>query len=510
MTGFESLEATDPRQIGRYRIVARLGAGGMGQVYLGRSPGGRAVAVKVIRSELAADDSFLLRFAREVKAARRVNGAFTAGVIDADLDGSPAWLATVYVPSVSLGKAVAAHGPWPQEPTLALGAGLAEALEAIHSAGVIHRDLKPSNVLLATDGPRVIDFGISVADEASALTRTGMVVGTPGFMSPEQITGGLVGPASDVFSLGAVLAFTATGAGPFGTGMAHAVNFRAVYEEADLRNLPPALRTVTAECLVKDPTQRISVSALLEQLAGAVGDRRNLARTFTESEWLPESVASTVRIRPTVLQLPNSPSASPIRQTEVKVRPVNVSTQLRKRGEVSLTEKAPDLKTVIISLDWGLGKPAGPDFNIDVSALVVGANGKVLSDQHFVFFNNRQSPEGAVEHLTVGNEHASERIKIDLTAVPAETAKIVFPVAIYDAGNRQQRFDSVGHLCIRVIDQLDGQEVAIYEFAADVSTEFAVVSSELYRTGTEWKFRAIGRGYASGLRGIALDHGVNV
>lgn len=194
----------------------------------------------------------------------------------------------------------------------------------------------------------------------------------------------------------------------------------------------------------------------------------------------------------------------------MKVRPVNVSTQLRKRGEVSLTEKAPDLKTVIISLDWGLGKPAGPDFNIDVSALVVGANGKVLSDQHFVFFNNRQSPEGAVEHLTVGNEHASERIKIDLTAVPAETAKIVFPVAIYDAGNRQQRFDSVGHLCIRVIDQLDGQEVAIYEFAADVSTEFAVVSSELYRTGTEWKFRAIGRGYASGLRGIALDHGVNV
>ncbi|MFE0100577.1 TerD family protein [Streptomyces sp. NPDC059009] len=507
---FESLEAADPRQVGPYRIVAKLGAGGMGQVYLGRSRGGRAVAVKVIRSELAADANFRVRFVREVNAARRVNGAFTAGVIDADLDGSPAWLATVYVPSISLGEAVAAHGPWPQEKTRALGAGLAEALEAIHSAGVVHRDLKPSNVLLATDGPRVIDFGISVTDEASAFTRTGMVVGTPGFMSPEQITGGSVGPASDVFSLGAVLAFTATGSGPFGTGMAHAVNFRAVYEEAGLRKLPPALRTVVAECLVKDPAQRISVSALLEQLADAVGDRRSLARTLAENEWLPGSVASAVRIRPTALQLPDQSSASLMGQAHAKVRPIYESTQLRKSGTVSLTEKAPGLRAVIISLDWGLREPVGTDFDIDAFALVAGAHGRVLSDGHFVFFNNRRSPEGAVEHLTVGNERGSERIKIDLATVPAETAKIVFPVAIYDAQSRQQSFGSVGHLCIRVTDWLDGQEMARYEFAADVSTECAAVSGELYRSSTEWKFRAVGRGYASGLKGIALDHGVHV
>ncbi|MEV4445347.1 serine/threonine-protein kinase [Streptomyces mirabilis] len=235
MEAFEMLEAGDPRQVGRYRIVARLGEGGMGRVYLGRSPGGRAVAVKVVRPELADDGDFRRRFAREVAAARRVNGVFTAGVVDADPDGSPAWLATAYVPGVPLGDAVAAHGPWPEGPVLALGAGLAEALEAIHAAEVVHRDLKPSNILLAPDGPRVIDFGISVTGEASALTRTGVVVGTPGFMSPEQLTGKPVGPASDVFSLGAVLAFTATGAGPFGTGSAHALSFRVVYEEPDLR-----------------------------------------------------------------------------------------------------------------------------------------------------------------------------------------------------------------------------------------------------------------------------------
>ena len=306
MEPFEALEAGDPRQVGRYRIVARLGAGGMGRVYLGRSPGGRFVAVKVVRPELAEDGGFRRRFAREVAAARRVNGVFTAGVVDADPDGSPAWLATAYVPGVPLGDAVAAHGPWPQAAVLALGAGLAEALEAIHAADVVHRDLKPSNILLAADGPRVIDFGISVAGEASALTRTGTVVGTPGFMSPEQLTGKPVGPASDVFALGAVLAFTATGAGPFGTGSAHSLSFRVVYEEPDLHQLPPVLRTLVASCLAKEPGRRPPVTTLLHQLADTSGGRPAVppastptasTRTVTESGWLPEPVAATVHSR---------------------------------------------------------------------------------------------------------------------------------------------------------------------------------------------------------------------
>ncbi|WP_308315879.1 PQQ-binding-like beta-propeller repeat protein [Streptomyces sp. CC228A] len=286
---FAALEAGDPRQVGRYRIVARLGAGGMGQVFLGRSPGGRSVAVKVVRAELAQDAGFRKRFAREVATARRVTGFFTAGVVDADPDGSPAWLATEYVPGMALGEAVEAHGPWPGRSVLALGAGLAEALEAIHAAGVVHRDLKPSNVLLAPDGPRVIDFGISVAAEGSVLTQTGMVIGTPGFMSPEQLVGsGQVGPASDVFAFGAVLAYAAVGTGPFGGGAAHALNYRVVHEQPDLRGLPPEVRDVVARCLAKEPGRRPTVTALMTELAHAPGD---------DNGWLPAPVLEALRSR---------------------------------------------------------------------------------------------------------------------------------------------------------------------------------------------------------------------
>ncbi|TDC68245.1 PQQ-binding-like beta-propeller repeat protein, partial [Streptomyces hainanensis] len=295
--------------VGRYRIVARLGAGGMGRVYLGRSPGGRQVAVKVVRPELGEDRDFRLRFVREVVAARRVNGAYTAGVVDADPEASPPWLATVYVPGPSLADAVSEHGPWPAENVLALGAALAEALESIHQAGVVHRDLKPSNILLAQDGPRVIDFGISVAADASALTHTGMVVGTPGFMSPEQLTGAPVGPASDVFSLGAVLAFTATGEGPFGIGSAPVLGYRVVHEEPDLGALPPVLRSPIAACLAKDPRARPTVDSLLERLSEASGDSVDTVTTGGGT-WLPGPLAGTVRERATA-SLPGANPAAP-------------------------------------------------------------------------------------------------------------------------------------------------------------------------------------------------------
>ncbi|MFF4079414.1 PQQ-binding-like beta-propeller repeat protein [Streptomyces sp. NPDC001777] len=308
---FDGLEPEDPRQVGRYRIVARIGAGGMGQVYLGRSPGGRPVALKVVRPELARDVDFRRRFVREVTAARRVNGAFTAGVVDAEPDGSPAWLATVYVSGVSLGEAVARHGPWRAEHVLALGAGLAEALEAIHAAGVVHRDLKPSNVLLAPDGPRVIDFGISTASEASALTHTGMTIGTPGFMSPEQLTGRSVGPASDVFALGAVLAHTAVGIGPFGTGTPHALHFRAVYEEPDLDALPPELRGIVAACLAKEPDRRPTVADLLHRLTTpGEGDTAEAAPLLTEPGWMPDEVDRLVRAK-AATPLPRNPAPTP-------------------------------------------------------------------------------------------------------------------------------------------------------------------------------------------------------
>jgi serine/threonine protein kinase len=190
----------------------------MGRVYLGRSPGGRQVAIKVIRAELAEDAEFRARFAREVSAARKVSGMYTAPVVDADLDAPVPWLATSYVAGPSLADGVAGRGPLPPASVLRLAAGLAEGLNAIHSAGVVHRDLKPSNVLLAEDGPLLIDFGICRSVETRVLTRTGMVVGSPGFMSPEQAEGHEVGPPSDIFNLGAVLAF-ADGRGRVRTGV---------------------------------------------------------------------------------------------------------------------------------------------------------------------------------------------------------------------------------------------------------------------------------------------------
>ncbi|MEV0981318.1 ABC transporter substrate-binding protein [Streptomyces sp. NPDC049915] len=310
----EELTAADPRQVGRYRILARLGAGGMGRVFLGRSTSGRMVAVKVVRSELAEDPEFRRRFAREVDAARRVTGFFTAAVVDAEPEGSPAWLATAYVPGIPLDEAVRVHGAWPRRSLLVLGAGLAEALEAIHGTGLIHRDLKPSNVLLAADGPRVIDFGISLATEASVLTQTGMVIGTPGFMSPEQVTGRAIGAASDVFSLGAVLAYAGTGAAPFGAGSPHSVNFRAVYEQPDLGGLPAGTDFV-ARLLEKDPVRRPTVPELLAEFAQLLteGDGHASGGPLPkETDWLPEAVALALTERNTAT--PPLRPADPARQ----------------------------------------------------------------------------------------------------------------------------------------------------------------------------------------------------
>ncbi|GAB3005987.1 hypothetical protein GCM10023080_084520 [Streptomyces pseudoechinosporeus] len=295
-------------RVARYRLLARLGQGGMGRVYLGRSPGGRAVAVKVVRDALLRDEGFRRRFVREVEAARRVTGFFTAAVVDADPEGNPAWLATEYVPGLSLQDAVARHGVWRQQAVRGLGAALAEALAAVHAADLVHRDLKPSNVLLAPDGPRVIDFGISAAAGDTALTEAGMVIGTPGFIPPEQLRHETSGPAGDVFALGAVLAYAAAGVGPFGGGASHAVNYRVVHQDPDLRGLAPALADVVARCLAKDPGERPTVAWLLDELGHpdpAADDDRH-ARQGTPAPdggiatvgWMPGPVVdSATRLR---------------------------------------------------------------------------------------------------------------------------------------------------------------------------------------------------------------------
>jgi hypothetical protein len=262
---------TDPTSVGPYRLVGRLGAGGMGRVYLARSPGGRQVAVKVIKPELADEAGFRVRFAREVAAARNVGGIFTASVVDADTDGPVPWLATAYVAGPSLSEAVTEWGPLPVDAVRTLGAGLAEGLQAIHATGLVHRDLKPSNVLLAQDGPRVIDFGISRALEATTLTAGGGLMGSPGFLSPEQARSGQdVGQPSDVFSLGAVLVYAACGVGPYGTGPLAALLYRVVNEKPDLTGVPAELRPLITRCLAKDPADRPTTGELLAELGGDV------------------------------------------------------------------------------------------------------------------------------------------------------------------------------------------------------------------------------------------------
>jgi serine/threonine protein kinase len=265
MSMVRELPAGDPRLIGPYRLRGLLGAGGMGRVFLGMSGQGQLVAVKVVRADLAANPEFRTRFRQEVAVARQVSGPFTAPVVDADTDGPVPWLATAYVAGPSLDDAVAERGPLPTWSVLRLAAGLAEGLGAIHAAGVVHRDLKPSNVLLSEDGPRVIDFGISHASGASVLAHTGPLLGSPGFMSPEQAEGGEVGRPGDIFSLGAVLAFAATGEGPFGTGSTLALIYRVIHCPPDLGRVPAEVRALIGRCLAKDPGLRPTARELLAE-----------------------------------------------------------------------------------------------------------------------------------------------------------------------------------------------------------------------------------------------------
>lgn len=267
----EKLQPGDPHHIGAYRLLGRLGTGGMGQVYLARSDRGRTVAVKLVRMELAEIDEFRDRFRLEVRAARRVAGPWAAPVLDADTEAPAPWVATGYVAGPSLHSVVAgAHGPLPERSVRILGSGLAHAVADIHAAGLVHRDLKPSNVLVTIDGPRVIDFGIARALETmsdSGLTRTGALVGSPGFMAPEQIRGDRITPACDVFCLGTVLAYAACGVLPFGTAESgvHALMFRIAQEPPDLGKLPESLRDLVADCLRKDPAARPTLARILER-----------------------------------------------------------------------------------------------------------------------------------------------------------------------------------------------------------------------------------------------------
>ncbi|MER5983581.1 bifunctional serine/threonine-protein kinase/ABC transporter substrate-binding protein [Streptomyces sp. NPDC001787] len=288
----DELRPSDPSWIGGHRLLGRLGAGGMGVVYLGRTDAGALAAIKVILPEYAQDDDFRTRFRREVEAARSVHSPWAVPVAGAETEGERPWLATAFVPGPALSDAVARRGPLPARSVMVLGRLLSRALTSVHTAGLVHRDVKPGNVLLTTDGPRLIDFGIARATDATALTSTDLIVGSPGFLSPEQASGGgtAAGPASDIFSLGCLLAYAATGRPPFGSGAVQALLYRTVHDEPDLDGVDDAgLRALLTACLAKDPGERPTAAEIDGRITEDVPGR--------PVEWLPEDVVRLIADR---------------------------------------------------------------------------------------------------------------------------------------------------------------------------------------------------------------------
>jgi hypothetical protein len=316
---FSPLDQSDPAEIAGYQLRARLGSGGMGNVYLSFTRGGRPVALKVVRKEFADDPEFRRRFRMEVAAAQRVQGIYTAPVVDADPDASVPWLATAYIAGPSLSYAVVEHGPLPEPSVYRLLAGVAEGLGAVHAAGLVHRDLKPANVLLAVDGPRVIDFGIARAADATSLTGTGAILGTPAFMTPEQVAGRPVSSATDVFALAHLVVYAATGHAVFGDGHYATLVYRIAQEDPDLSGCPDSLREFAGRCLAKDPAERPDLGEIMLFVKdGLTGQTMQLAN----GSWLPGPVAGTLAAYDTQAVPPPAPRAH---QATVTVGPSNGS-----------------------------------------------------------------------------------------------------------------------------------------------------------------------------------------
>ncbi|GGR75424.1 hypothetical protein GCM10010284_05340 [Streptomyces rubiginosohelvolus] len=347
-----------PERIGGYNVERELGAGGMGTVYLARSRGGRSVAVKVARPELAGDPHFRERFRAEVAAARSVGGFHTAPVVDADPDAAAPWLATAYIPGPTLSALLAAEGPMDEVRLRGLGAALAEALAAIHGCGLVHRDLKPGNIIMAADGPRVLDFGIARALESTRLTATGTAFGTPGFLAPEQAQGQEVDGAADVFALGAVLV-AAAGGSAFGAGTPMGLMYRSVHEPPDLAAVPEGLRPVLAACLAKTPAERPAPAALLDL-------------------FVPDAAPSPpgAAYAPTVAAVPPPPPYAPYNGFQP---PHPYPTPAH--------SFAPQHRATA----WSMGAGGAPDDDADLSFVAVGPGSSLLIDATGITLG----PEGA-------------------------------------------------------------------------------------------------------------------
>jgi len=348
---FLPLDQSDPVEIAGYSLRARLGAGGMGNVYLSFTRGGRPVAVKAVRKEFADDPEFRRRFRQEITVAQRVHGLYTAPVLDADPDAPIPWLATAYIAGPSLSQAVSEHGPFPMLSVFRLLGGVAEGLAAVHAAGLVHRDLKPANVLLAEDGPRVIDFGIAFAADATTLTTSGVVMGTPAYMAPEQVTGSPVSPATDVFALAHLVVYAATGHTVFGDGNMSALVYRIVNEAPNLDGCPDSLREIAEPCLAKNPEERPDLAEVMAFARQMLSGR---TMQTVGASWLPAPVAETLAAYATDTVPPQQPTQPPV---TVGVMPVGVAPVTRQ--DAPAMQPAPGTSGGYPA-PGGFGGPAAP------------------------------------------------------------------------------------------------------------------------------------------------------
>ena len=337
----EPLLDSDPRRVGRYRLSARLGSGGMGVVYLGAAEDGRPVAVKVLRPQLVEDREFRTRFGREVAALGRVEGVCTVRVIEADTTSARPFLVTEYADGPSLAEYIEARGALAARMVYGLATGLAEALTAIHAAGIVHRDLKPSNVLLTGSGPKVIDFGIAQALDATSLTRPGITIGSTGFQAPEQITGGRSGTASDIFAWGVTIVYAASGQPPFGTGTPESIMFRILHAAPDLISVPAELRPLVAVTLAKEPGNRPSARELLDSLTKTSAQPVEATQTILAQTWRAPEPVQPARTPATPAAPPARPPTAPAEQAFEATAETPVPAAFRSAGPPRPAQPSP-------------------------------------------------------------------------------------------------------------------------------------------------------------------------
>ncbi len=528
----DPLREDDPARVGRYRILGRLGAGGMGVVYLAESRRGGRAALKLIRRELADDASFRSRFRREVQASFRVSGMCTARLIDFDTEADQPWMATEYVDGPPLDSLVGERGPLSSDQQLALAVGLAEALVAIHEEDVVHRDLKPANVLCPESGPKIIDFGIATAADAVPLTRHGMVIGSPGWITPEQLLTGEASPASDVFAWGCLTAFASSGQQPYGSGRVETVFWRVINQPpfVDRQRLIPPLQELVDASTLREPERRPSSTVLLERLL-EIGHRHERGRRSSGSgaaigaasaEASPAEASPASAAAPEVTRVVAAGWASAVPQEPSATEgaaPAGLAVSLLRDTEtgqqadpVELVKGANvEVETGSLLVDLMWSNAAGGE--VDVAAVRIDREGRALDGLVPVDRRRTSSPDGSVTHI--GHDRTErgwrDRLQVDLPKAPEQLGRVLVTATLTGGvpGGPPATFADVAGLEVVVGTARAGSR-PVHFVVPPLGQERALLAVEIYRRRGRWRVRAVAQGYAEGRAGLVRDYGAVV